>query len=156
MITISCSTYYHQEREWIEEEKKMDIKKKFIEQDIGMGDDVRSMKEILKMANSICPVLLFTGDCPGANTNGETPILDINCWVEENHVLYEHYTKPIASNLVIPQRSAIPEKVKRETITQMAIKKKKKTEKIKQLRITLVEKSSAIIKFEPADKTIRI
>ena len=46
----------------------------------------------------------------------------MNCWVEDNCVLYEHYTKPMASSLVIPQRSAVPRKVKRATIAQMAVK----------------------------------
>ena len=75
-----------------------------------------------QMANYICSVLQFTGYYPEANTNDKLPILDMSCWVEEDHVLYEHNTKPIASNLVIPQRSSIPEKVKRATITQMAIR----------------------------------
>ena len=85
-------------------------------------DNVRSMKEIIKMAISICPILQFTGDCPGANENNKLPILDMNCWVEDNCVLYEHYTKPMASSLVIPQRSAVTRNVKRATITQMAVK----------------------------------
>ena len=100
----------------------MEIEQNLIEQDMTMADDVRSMKEIIKMANSICPTLQFTGDCPGANTNNKLPILDMNCWVEDNCVLYEHYTKPMASSLVIPQRRAVPQKVKKATIAQMAVK----------------------------------
>ena len=107
---------------WKDDEKKMEIEQNLIEQDMTMADDVRSMKEIIKMANSICPTLQFTGDCPGANTNNKLPILDVNCWVEDNCVLYEHYTKPMASSLVIPQRSAVSQKVKRATIAQMAVK----------------------------------
>ena len=90
----------------------MEIEQDLIEQDMTMVDDVRSMKEIIKMANSICPILQFTEDCSGANTNNKLPILDMNCWVEDNCVLYEHYTKPMASSLVLPQRSAVPQKVR--------------------------------------------
>ena len=36
--------------------------------------------------------------------------------------MYEHYSKPIASNLLIMQRSAMRDRVKREAITQMALK----------------------------------
>ena len=52
----------------------MEIEQNLIEQDMTMVDDVRSMKEIIKMANSICPTLQFAGDCPGANTNNKLPI----------------------------------------------------------------------------------
>ena len=34
-------------------------------QDKEKAEDVRSMEEIVKMANSICPVLQFTGLDPG-------------------------------------------------------------------------------------------
>ena len=55
------------------------------------------MKEIVKMANSICPSLQFTGDYPGANTDGKLPILDICCWIKaDNQIVYEYYSKPIA------------------------------------------------------------
>ena len=60
---------------WRDDETKMEIEQNLIEQDMTMADDVRSMKEIIKMANSICPILQFTGDCPGANTNNKLPIL---------------------------------------------------------------------------------
>ena len=59
---------------WKDDEKKMEIEQNLIEQDMTMADDVRSMKEIIKMANSICPILQFTGDCPGANTSNKLPI----------------------------------------------------------------------------------
>ena len=111
---------------WIEEDKCMKIVEDLIEQDKIKDEqtpvDVRSMEEIVKMANSICPILQFTGDCPGANPNRKLPILDICCWIDNNQVIYEHYNKPIASDLLIMQRSAIPDHVKRSAITQMAIK----------------------------------
>ena len=45
---------------WKDDEKRMEIEQDLIEQDMTMADDVRSMKEIIKMANSICPILQFT------------------------------------------------------------------------------------------------
>ena len=36
----------------------------------GQKDDVRSIKEIVKMANSICPILQIVGDCPGKSADG--------------------------------------------------------------------------------------
>ena len=35
------------------------------------------------------------------------PILDMKCWLNENgDAVYKHYEKPMASKLVIPERSA--------------------------------------------------
>ena len=47
--------------------------------------------------------------------------------VKNNQVIFEHYRKPIASNLMIMQRSAMPDRVKRAAITQIAIKILEKT-----------------------------
>ena len=108
---------------WIEEDKRMRIREELIKKDKETHDDVRSTKEIVKMANSICLILQLTRDCPGANTDGKLPILDICCWINaDNQIVYEHYSKPIASSLLIMQRSAMPDRVKRAAITQMAIK----------------------------------
>ena len=60
---------------WIEEDKRMRIREELIQKDKETHDDVRSMKEIVKMANSICSILQFTGDCAGASTDGKLPIL---------------------------------------------------------------------------------
>ena len=59
-----------------------------------VSEDVRSMKEIFNMANSIFQILQFTVDCPGPTQ------MDKCCWME-NKVMYEHYSKPIASKLAI-------------------------------------------------------
>ena len=59
---------------WKHKDKKMEIEHCLIQQDMEKADDVRSMEEIIKMANSICPILQFTGDCPGANENNKLPI----------------------------------------------------------------------------------
>ena len=48
------------------EDNQMRIVEDKVEIDQEIPEDVRSMREIIKMANSICPILQFTGDCPGA------------------------------------------------------------------------------------------
>ena len=107
---------------WIDENETMKVVENLFDQDKEVPEDVRSMDEIVKMAKSICSILQFTGDCPGANTEGKLPILDICCWIKNNQVIFEHYRKPIASSLLITQRSAMPDRVKRAAITHMAIK----------------------------------
>lgn len=68
------------------------------------------------MTNSICPIPQFEGDFPCGNADGKLPVLDLKCWVEDKKVLYEYNSKPIASKLLIMNRSAMPEKVKRATL----------------------------------------
>ena len=51
----------------------MKVMDDLVEQDKNVPEDVRSMQEIVKMANSIFPILQFTGDCPGANKDGKLP-----------------------------------------------------------------------------------
>ena len=58
---------------WDEEEKRMKAQRYLKEEDKkgGEPDDVKTMKEIVKMANSNCPILQFLGDCPGSNVDGK-------------------------------------------------------------------------------------
>ena len=56
---------------WIDEDETMKVVENLVDRDKEVPENVRSMDEIVKMANSICPVLQFTGDCPGANTDGK-------------------------------------------------------------------------------------
>ena len=52
---------------WNEEEKRMKTLTHLKEEDEKRGEleDERTMKEIVKMANSICPIIQFVGNCPG-------------------------------------------------------------------------------------------
>ena len=103
-------------------DKKTKIIEDPIDRDKEIPEDARSMEEIVNKANSICPILQFTSDCPGANADDKLPILGICCWIKNGQAIYEQYNKPIASTLLIMQRSAIPDRAKRAAITQVAIK----------------------------------
>ena len=64
---------------------KMLWKKKWEEEDVEMDepDDTRCWREWGKMASSIWPFIQVTVDCPGMNSDGFVPILDLKCRMEE-------------------------------------------------------------------------
>ena len=88
-------------------------------------DDVRNMKEIKKIANTIVQMIQVEEDCPSLHEDNKLPILDLKVWIEEKEkhmIMYEYYRKPIANPLLILQKSAMPDKIKRTVLTQEAIR----------------------------------
>ena len=117
---------------WDLEQKKMVVNPDLIEGDLQEKEDVRTMTEISKMADSICPALKTTFDCPGLQESGKVPVLDLQQWVDwvvrededggDWQVLWEFYRKPCSARTVMLARSAMPERTKRSTLTQEAIR----------------------------------
>ena len=110
----------------------MEVDQEQVEEDLGEQEDVRTMREISRMADSICPELKTTFDCPGLHgEDGKVPLLDLRVWVErvekeeerkEWEVVWEHYRKPCAARTLMLARSAMPDRTKRATLTQEAIR----------------------------------
>ena len=111
--------------EW-EEEEKIDNEK----------DDKRSMREVRKMSNSILPYIQFTeevaSECPGQ----KLPMLDFQVWQEERTneegereiiIQHEYYEKPMASKLMMMERSAMPHRMKVATLSQEVVRRLKNT-----------------------------
>ena len=87
------------------------------------------------MADSICPVLKTTFDCPGLQANGKMPLLNLQVWVQrvkkqtgegeegrtEWEVLWEYYRKPCSTRTLMLARSAMSDRTKRSALTQEAI-----------------------------------
>ena len=80
-------------------------------------------EEVLKIADSISPMLKFEADYPSNNLNSKLPILDLACWVQNNLVLTTFYKKPMASSSVISPNSTFSPKVVRNIILQEAIRR---------------------------------
>ena len=59
---------------WSEESRRMEVKQELLKTDLEEQEDVSTMREISKMADSICPELNTTFDCPGLH--GE----ECPCW----------------------------------------------------------------------------
>ena len=110
----------------------MEVKQELVEDDLEEMEDVRTMREISKMADSICPQLKTTFDCPGLHgESGKVPLLDLQVWVErettaegkeEWQVVWEFYRKTCARRTLMLARSAMSDRCKRSTLTQEAIR----------------------------------
>ena len=106
-----------------------------VEGDLEEKEDVRTMREISKMADSICPVLKTTFDCPGLQANGKMPLLNLQVWVKrvekqtgeggkgktEWEVMWEYFRKPCSTRTLMLARLAMSDRTKRSALTQEAI-----------------------------------
>ena len=116
---------------WSNETKKMEVRLELVEFDLEEEkEDSRTMKEISKMADSICPVLKTTFDSPSLQESGKMPLLNLQVWVErvekpggrkEWEVMWEYYRKPCAARTLMLARSAMSDRIKRSSLTQEAI-----------------------------------
>ena len=107
---------------WSEEEGRMLLHPHLIEEDLAMEPDSRSMKEVVKMGNSIFAMVQLTGDCPSENPNGKMPLLNTEVWVEGNVVQYQDFRKPCSNPMVMLEMSAMPGSIKRTALTQTVIR----------------------------------
>ena len=99
------------------------IAKMLVEEDTCLPADKRSLEEILKMGNSINPMIQLTGDCPSNNQNNKMLVLDLQCWMgDDGTVWWEHYRKTMTNYLVMLECSAMPNQMKRTTLTQEGVK----------------------------------
>ena len=98
-----------------------------VEEDLQLEPDLRSMKEVVKMGNSIYNMVQLTGDCPSENPNGKMPLLDTEVWVEGNVIQYNDYRKPCSNPLVMLEMSAMPASMKRTALTQLVVKIRRNT-----------------------------
>ena len=115
---------------WCSETRRMEVRPELVERDLEEKEDIRTMREISKMADSICPVLKTTFDCPGLQESGQMPLLNLQVWVErvqkegggaEWEAMWEYYRKPCSTRTLMLARSAMSDRTKRSALTQEAI-----------------------------------
>ena len=82
---------------WGEEEGRMVMLPHLVEEDMEVEPDLRTMREVVRMASSIHPMIQLTGDCPSKSNDGRMPLLNTKVWVEEGVLLYENYQKLVAN-----------------------------------------------------------
>ena len=95
------------------------------EEEIAMDQrlpDQRTMEVIKEAANSISSHIKMTSDCPSHNPGGMMPVLDLQCWVENGEILYQHYRKPMCSDKTLLSSSALPARTKRNTHSQEVVR----------------------------------
>ena len=88
-----------------------------VEEDKLIPKDQRTMEELRKMGNSICPMIQLEEDFPSKHDNKLLPILDLKVQVQqveqENQpslpkLFYYYYRKPMANWQLMPAASAMP------------------------------------------------
>ena len=117
---------------------KMEWRREWEREEILLMEDngVRCWREWAKMVDTIWTFIQVTYDCPGLNSNGMVPILDLNVrmeWHEEEvegvglvrmqQIVWRFYQKPMNSPYVIMAASAMPQKVKITTMVQEVIRR---------------------------------
>ena len=107
---------------WGEEEGYMVFLPHLEEEDKEVQADMRTMREVVRMGNSLSEMIQLTGDCPSANESGKMPLLNTQVWVEENKLMHENYRKPMANPLTMLAMSAMPAKMKRTVLTQEVVR----------------------------------
>ena len=120
--TANCAEMLTPGLRWSEEEGSMVMDHNLVEEDRNSPPDVRTAREVAKMGSSINPMIQLTADCPSSNPSGMMPLLDIQVWVEDNKVMYQHYRKPMANPLLMLELSAMPASMKRTALTQEVIR----------------------------------
>ena len=112
---------------WSEEERRIILHPHLIEEDLELEPDLRSMREVVNMGNSIYNMVQLTGDCPSENLNLKMPLLNTEVWVENNVVQYNDFRKPCSNLLVMLEMSAMPASIKRTALTQTVIRIRRNT-----------------------------
>ena len=100
-------------------EGKLTFNPEKAEDDMDEPDDIRTMKVIQQIANSIEDMIEMTIDVPTNHDDGKVPMLDVKAWINnDNNVFYEFYEKPTKNRLVISKTSAMPVKKKIQILSQ--------------------------------------
>ena len=121
-----------EEGPWAESLGKMVTREERVEEDQNIEEDVRTMRELRRMANIIDPMIQMEDDCASNHLSKKLPILDIEVWVREmprtetqpatKKLYYQYYSKPMASKLLIMEKSAMPARIKRTALTQYGLR----------------------------------
>ena len=104
---------------WNQETNSLDIDENQVEPDKLLPGDQRTMAIVRQLANTINKRIVMVEDFPSKHQGGKMPVLDLQCWVEENGYLrWEHYSKPMSNPLLPLNISALPARMRRTTQIQ--------------------------------------
>ena len=87
---------------------------------LGETPTKRSSRILQGIMNSILKFLNLTMEIADDFSDMKLPTLDLKIWIQPGGriVLYEHFVKPMKSNLVVQRRSALSENIKVASLTQ--------------------------------------
>ena len=72
----------------------------------------------IQSMNSVMGFLNFTSEILEDFEDNKLPSLDTTVWIEGLTILFEHYGKPMSTNLVVHAKSAISEEVKVSSLAE--------------------------------------
>ena len=98
-----------------------------IENDREIPADIRTSRILVEIGNGICEFIKLTVDSPSMNESGWMPLLDLQCMVKNNQILYKFFKKSMSSKYVMVQISAMPMKIKRNALVQEVIRRLRNT-----------------------------
>ena len=110
---------------------KIEVKPELVEQDLLEKEDVRTIRELSLLADSILQDLKTTFDCPGLHEDGKMPLLDLTVLTQlvtkeggkiEWVIVREYFQKPCAARTVMLARSDMADRTKNSTLTQEAMR----------------------------------
>ena len=114
---------------------KTHMDERSVAEDQGISDDERTMTLIKQIGNDIHPSIQLEIDYPSKHQDGKLPILDLKVWMETTKgeetdgqdekasvIMYEFYSKSMASKTVIHARSAVSWSTKRTVLTQEVLR----------------------------------
>ena len=95
-----------------------------VEVDADVPKDERLAKILLDIDNSIMPCIKMEADWPSKNGDKKMPILDMKVWMSrDEHVVYQHYEKDVASKTILHSQSAHASSCKRSVNTQEVLRR---------------------------------
>ena len=85
--------------------------------------DQRTFLEMVAIGNTLDPNIQLEMDVPSLNGDNKLPLLDIKIWMEGDTLRHQFYKKDLSSKYLILQRSAMAQKVKRNTLFEEGIRR---------------------------------
>ena len=87
----------------------------------------RTANRLLESMNSILNFLNFTQEVGEDFGDNKLPSLDTTIWVEHDRILFQFFSKPMATNLVVQAKSALSEDMKLSTLAEEVCRRLRNT-----------------------------
>merc|ERR1712004_365084 len=105
-------------------EDKLEVVEDQVEADLDKEVDERTMEVFGEIANSIEPSIKVEIDFPSKYEDKMMPILDMKMAINgEDEVKYMFHRKPQSNKFTIMARSALPDRIKRSTLSNEALRR---------------------------------
>ena len=87
-----------------------------VPEDEAKSDDIRTFEVLRSIADSIDSDIQWEEDVPTNHASNKLPCLDMELWMVDSQVMFQFYSKPMASKSLIHFKSALSSQIKRSSI----------------------------------------